>query len=220
MSLIDRAGGLAGIGAAIYILFLPGCICELWLPETTGVDVGPGDPSALVVESVNPDNARVAGYIGLIAVILLVMFFSRLYGALRDASGPNSWLPIMALAGGLLLAGFLLFEIGLTFASMELASYTDETEVANFLVIWRWNSANLAAPPFALALFSSTLVAWSSRAFPGWYRWVSAVLLVLLLLASAMGTPGLAVAPGMLWMFLTSFVLVIRTPRGVTQTAP
>lgn len=33
MSLIDRAGALAGIGAAIYILFLPGCICDLWLPR-------------------------------------------------------------------------------------------------------------------------------------------------------------------------------------------
>lgn len=186
-----------------------------------GIDLAPGAPSALVAKSFAADagRARVAGYIGLIAVVLLVTFFSRLYGALRDVSGQNSWLPIMALAGGLLLAGFILFEVGLTFATIEMQAYKDESEVANFFVIWRWNAANLAAPPFAIAILSTTLVSWSTRSFPRWYRQASAVLLVLLLITSGMGTPGLAIAPGMLWMFLTSFVLTLRPKRPVTQTA-
>ncbi len=221
MSLIDRAGGLAGIGAAIYILFLPGCICNLWVPRAE-VDVGPEDSSALVAKTFgdNQESVRVGAYLGLIAVFLLIMFFSRLYGALRDASGPSSWLPIMALAGGILMAGVLLVEIGLGFASSELSSYGEETQVVRFFVLWGWNSANLFAPPFAIALVSTTLVALSAKAFPQWYRWASAALLVLLLLSSAvLRAPGLALAPGMLWMFLTSFVLALRPNRGLIQTA-
>lgn len=221
MSLIDRAGGLAGIGAAIYIFFLPGCICNLWVPRAE-VDVGPEDSSALMAKAftANQDSDRLHAYFGLIAVFLLIMFFSRLYGALRDASGPSSWLPTMALAGGVLMAGVLLVEIGLGFASSELSSYGEETQVLKFFVLWGWNSANLFAPPFAIALVSTTLVAFSAKAFPQWYRWTSAALLVLLSLTSGvLRAPGLAIAPGMFWMFLTSFVLALRPNRGLTQTA-
>jgi hypothetical protein len=219
--LIDRAGGLAGLGPAIYILFLPGCICDLWMP-TTGMDVEPEDSSALVAKAfaANGESVRVGAYLGLIAVFLLVMFFSRLHGALRDASGPNSWLPNMALAGGILMAGVLLIEIGLGFASSELSSYGEETQVVRFFVLWSWNSANLFAPPFAIALVSTTLVALSARAFPQWYRWASAALLALLLMTSGvLRAPGLALVPGMLWMFLTSLVLALKPNRGLTQTA-
>ncbi len=221
MSLIDRAGGLAGFGAAIYILFLPGCICDLWIP-TIGMDVEPEDSSALMAKAfaANGESVRLSAYFGLIAVFLLVMFFSRLYGALRDASGLSSWLPTMALAGGVLMAGVLLVEIGLGFASSELSSYGEETQVVKFFVLWGWNSANLFAPPFAMALASTTLVALSAKAFPQWYRWASAALLVLLLLTSGvLRAPGLAIVPGMLWMFLTSFVLTLGPKRGLTQTA-
>jgi hypothetical protein len=221
MSLIDRAGGLAGLGAAIYILFLPGCICDLWIPPAD-VDIGPEDSSALMAKAftANQDSERLGAHFGLIAVFLLIMFFSRLYGALRDASGPSSWVPTMALAGGVLMAGVLLVEIGLDFASSELSSYGEETQVVKFFVLWGWNSANLFAPPFAITLASTTLVSLSAKAFPQWYRWASAALLVLLLLTSGvMRAPGLAIVPGMLWMFLTSFVLTLEPNRGLAQTA-
>ena len=221
MSLIDRAGGLAGIGAAIHMLFLPGCICNLWVPRAE-VDVGPEDSSALMAKAftANQDSDRLHAYFGLIAVFLLIMFFSRLYGALRDASGPSSWFPTMALAGGVLMAGVLLVEIGLGFASSELASYGEETQVLKFFVLWGWNSANLFAPPFAMALASTTLVALSAKAFPQWYRWASVALLLLLLLTSGvMRAPGLAIVPGMLWMFLTSCVLALGPKRGLTRMA-
>jgi hypothetical protein len=221
MSLTDRAGGLAGLGPAIYILFLPGCICDLWIP-TIGMEVGPEDSSALVAKAfaANGESVRVGAYLGLIAVFLLVMFFARLYGALRDASGPSSWLPNMALAGGILMAGVLLIEIGLGFASSELSSYGEETQVVRFFILWSWNSANLFAPPFAIALVSTTLVVLSALAFPQWYRWASVALLVLLLVASGvLRAPGLALVPGMLWLFLTSFVLTLGPKRGLTQRA-
>lgn len=216
MRLIDRLAGVAGIGAAIYLLFLPGCICDLWIPKAE-MDIGPESPSAQIAAALaaNSESARLGAYFGLIAVFLLIMFVSRLYGALRDVPGASSWLPSMALAGGVLLAAVLLVEIGLGFASSELSSYGNETEVVRFFVLWGWNSASLAAPPFAMILASTTLVTMSAKAFPKWYRLASAALLVLLLVISGVvRAPGLAIAPGVLWMLLTSFVLIVGSDVG------
>ena len=205
MSLIDRLGGLAGIGAATYFLFLP--------VPTQEVEVGLGEPSAQVAEALaaNAESERLGSYLGLIAVFLLVMFFARWYGALRDAA-PRSWLPVMTLAGGVLLAGVLLVEIGMTFAGAEIGRLGEETEVVNFFALWGYQSANLFAPPFAIALASSTMAVFSAAGSPTWYRWASAGLLVLLLLiVGVLRAPGLAIAPGTLWMFLTSIVLTRGT---------
>lgn len=228
MRLIDRVGGLAGTGAAIYILFLPGCICDLWIPRTQA-NLEPGAPSGVIAKAfaANRDSHRVGAFIGLIAVFLLIIFFSRLYGALKDVSKPGSWLPIMVLASGVLMAGSLLFEIGLGFSASELSFasrgsnlYEQETVVARIFLIWGWNSAHLLAPPFALALAGTTFTAWSASAFPKWYRWASVALLVpLLLISVVMRAPGLGIAPGMVWMFLTSFVLAIRPKARAAEPA-
>ena len=213
MSLIDRIGGAAGIGAAIYLLFRPGCICDLWIDESRAAyDIPPETPSADIARAfaANTDSTRIHAYIGLIAVFLLLVFFSRLHGALRDAAGSRSWLPTAALAGGVLLAGVLTFDVSLSFAASELTDYGNETEVLRFFPLWGWSSATLWSPPFALALMGTTLVVWSTEAFPQWYRRMSTVLFVLLLLIAGVGLPGLAIAPGMLWMFATGLLLTVR----------
>ena len=223
MTLIDRIGGAAGIGAGIYFLFRPGCICDLWIDETRAAyDIAPETSSAEIARAfaANTESARMHAYIGLIAVFLLLLFFSRLHGSLRDAAGPSSWLPTAALAGGVLLAGELTFDIGLTFAASELTDYGNETEVLRFFPLWGWYSATLWAPPFVLALLGTTLVAWSTEAFPEWYRWTSAVMCGLLLLITVAGMPGLAIAPGMLWMFATGFLLTVRQISPMTEHAP
>ena len=228
MSVIDRIGGAAGLGGAVYFFFLPGCVCDLWMGKSGHtVDIGPETPTAEVARTfvAETDAARASAYVGLVAVLLLVVFFARLYGALQDASAPSGWLPMVTFAGGLLMAGVLLFDIGLSFAASELRDYGGETEVLRFFPLWRWNSANLFAPPFFLALFGTTFVAWSTRAFPNWYRWASPALLVLLLLsAGVLRAPGLAVFPGTLWMFLTALVLATRAidtqePLAATPSA-
>lgn len=174
MIFIDRLAGVAGLGAAVYLLFLPGCVCDLWMPPV-GMDVSPGDPTSKLMEAFTADggaSARVGAYFGLLAIFLLVVFFARLYGALRDASPATSWFPMLAMSGGVLLAGFLLIENGLKLATSELGalpfthSHAGETEVARFFVLWGWNSAGLAAPPFAMALTGTTAVAFSSGVFP------------------------------------------------------
>ena len=222
MTLIDRIGGAAGIGAAIYFLFRPGCICDLWIDESRAAyDIAPETPSAEIARAfvANTESARIHAYIGLIAVFLLLVFFSRLHGALRDAAGPSSWLPTAALAGGVLLAGVVTFDVGLSFAASELTDYGNETEVLRFFPLWGWSSATLWSPPFALALLGTTLVAWSTDVFPQWYRRMSTVLFVLLLLIAGVGLAGLAIAPGMLWMLATALLLTVRQIPPVAARA-
>lgn len=213
MSIIDRLGALAGIGAAAYFMFLP--------VPTSEVSMSPEDPSAQIAEKLagNSGPARLGALLGLIAVVLLMMFFSRLHGALQQTSTPSSWLPTMAMTGGVLLASVLLLEIGVAYASSELISEGQDTQVAKFFVLWDWNSATLFAPGFAITIIATTLVAWTEDGAPEWYRWVSAASLVLLLLISGvMRAPGLAIAPGMLWMFATSLMLAIQ-PKSTPTTA-
>ena len=220
MRFVDRAAGAAGIPVALYLMFLPGCVCDLWIPKK-GPDIEPGDASDVVAQYfvANSESGRVGAYLGLIAVFLMVAFFSRLHGALRDATPRASWLPIAVLSGGVLMAVVAIVEVGLAFAASELDNYGGETQVVRFFVLWGWNSANLLTPPFGLALVGTTLVAFSTRAFSDWCRWGSAALLVLLLLISAvLRAPGLAVAPGMLWLVLTSFMLV--THRSAVRPDP
>lgn len=220
MSWIDRAGGLAGLGAAVHFLFLPGCVCDLWTVGPAGPELTPETPSAVIAAAFGADagRARLTAALGLLAVFLLVVFFSRLDGVLRKGARPGSWFPSLTLVGGVLLAVILLVNAGFGFAASELTSYGEETQVVRFFLLWSWNVASLFAPAFALALLGTTLGAFTSVRLPGWYRWASAVLLVVLLLSSLVG-PGLAVLPGTLWMFLTAALLVTRTEgAGKTHT--
>jgi hypothetical protein len=207
MALADRAVALAGIAGAVLILLF------VSLTEPSG---SPDDPSSALARALvdNRDSARTGAHIGLIAVFFLIMFMSQLYGTLRDASGPTSWFPTLALVGGILLSGVLLTEVGFAFASSELASYGEDTQIAKLFILWPWNSANLLAPPFAALLAGGTLVAFSADAFPTWFRWAGAVLLTLMLLiAGVLRAPGLATAPGTLWIILASGMLASRPGR-------
>ncbi len=214
MRLIDRAGALAGIGATVLILLFVGMTDVSSEPNS-----GPEDPSSQLARALaaNRESARLGSYLGLIGVFLLVVFAARLYGALREASVPGSWVPVMSVIGGVLLAGTLLVDIGFAYAASELSSYGEDTQVAKLFILWGWNSANLYAPSFVIIIGSSTAVAFSARAFPYWFRWASVLLLVLMLLiVGVMRAPGLATAPGMLWMILASLVLAIGSRGSVS----
>ena len=215
MSWIDRLAGLTGVAAAFYLLMLPGCVCDLWT-SSPAMDVEPGDPTARIAASLAASSAagRTGAHLSLLAVFLLVVFFARLHGALRQTVGPASWLPSLALAGGVLMAAVVLLDSGLAFAAAELGAQEHGAELGRLFVLWGWNSASLFAPPFALALVSTTAAGFSDGLFRPWYRWVSALLLVLLVLAAAVvRAPGLALFPGVVWMFLTAFQLSRTTPH-------
>lgn len=219
MHWVDRAGGLAGIVAAVHLLYLPGCVCDLWIAGTSAPELTPDSLSATVAQAFAADagRARVAAMFGLLAVFLVTVFFARLDGALRAAATPGAWTARLPLLGGMLLAVVLLVDAGLGFAASELSDYGTETEVLRFFVLWQWNSASLFAPAVALALLGTTVAAFTTTAFPPAYRWASLVLLVLLVLATPIG-PGLALFPGTFWMFLTAGILVVRRPTA--EVAP
>lgn len=201
MSLTDRAGALAGIAGSVLVFVF------VTLAEPAG---DPDDPSAVIANAAvdNRDSARVGAYVALLAAFSFVVFVSRLHSALRRATGPESWLPTAALVGGILLIVWLLVEAGFTFAASEPESYGGDTQVAKLFTLWSWNSANLLAPAFSALVGASTFVGFTARTFPPWFRWTGAVLLALILLiVTVLSAPGLATAPGTLWIFLASVVL-------------
>ena len=155
----------------------------------------------------------------MIGVFLVIVFASRLYTVLADAAGPNSWLPIAALAGGILLGGVVLLQIGFTFAASELGSYGDDIQIARMFSLWGWNAATIYAPPLALLLASGTAVALTAEGFPEWFRWASTLLLLAMVTIVALGAPGFATGAGFLWMALASLMLTIRPPRAAAENA-
>ena len=203
MSVIDRAGFLAGaLGTALVLAYVG-------LAES-GAE--PEDSSSVIAAALveNQDSARLAAQLGLLAALLLTVFTSRLHGTLRSAAGPDSWFPTLALVGGVLIVGVLLVEAGLTYAASELESYGSDSQFTRLFIVWSWNSANLYAPGFIALLGGSTLVAFTAKAFPTWLRWTGAVLLTLsVFLVAVLRVPGLATAPGSLWVMLASVTLSI-----------
>jgi hypothetical protein len=166
----------------------------------------------------NRDSARVGAYVALLAAFLFVLFVSRLHSDLRTASAPGSWLPTASLLGGFLLIGWLLVEAGFTFAASEPESYGEDTQVAKLFTLWSWNSANLLAPSFAALLGGSTFVGFSARIFPPWFRWSGVVFLALMLvIVAGLRAPGLAAAPGTLWIILASVVLATDRSAGTSE---
>lgn len=210
MSVLDRVGGVAGLaGAALVVFFV-----TLAESEADAVDSSAVAAAALVD---NRDSARLGAYVGVLAAFLLIVFVARLHGALRNLAGPGSWFPGVALVGGAVLIGVLLIEVGFAFAASELRSYGQDAPVARLFILWSWNSANLFVPGLAALLVGSTLVGFSAKAFPPWFRWLGVALLLVMLLTAASGAPGLAVAPGLLWVGLASILLALTPTAALVR---
>ena len=203
MKLMDRAAGACGIvGVALVVAFV-----SLSTPNAN-----PDDPSSAIAEALvdNRDDARLGAYIGFFGAFLLIVFVSRLHSALRNATGPATWAPTVALIGGTLLVVTLVVDAGFSYAASELHSYGLETQVATFFLLWSWSSANLYAPGFAALLTGASLVVFRSNTFPGWYRWISVALLtVIALLVMVLRATWFVAAPGSLWIVITSILLAV-----------
>lgn len=203
MTLMDRVAGAAGIVA------VPPILAFVSLSEPMAV---PDDPSAAIAQALvdNRDSARLGAYLGLLGAFVLIVFVSRLHGALRKAAGPDAWAPTVALIGGTLIVATLVVDAGFSFVASDLESYGQDTQVAKLFILWSWNSATFYAPGFAALLTGASLVAFHTNAFPGWFRWMSAALLsVMVLIATVLRFPGLAIAPGCLWVVITSVLLAV-----------
>ena len=167
-----------------------------------------------------PGSARVAAYLGLLRGVLLARLLRSTPLRISSSTQRFDLDPGVGAGGGLLIAVAILIENGFVLAASVLDDYGGDTRVTKMFVVWQWLSATLLAPGFLALLTGGTLGALSSRSAPRWFRWASVVLLVLVvLIAGVLEAPGLATAPGSLWVVLVSILLIARPSAFGTGAA-
>ena len=179
-------------------------------------DANPSDAPLSIAAALidNEDNARLASQLGLAAVLLLVVFVGRLYGAMRQG-GASGWLPSVALLGGGVIIAALLFEIGVVLAQTSTEAFRDTPELAVVLVQLSWNSAALYAPGFAALMLGTTATCFKSAVLPSLVGWLGVALLgVMALIVVLLQAPGLATVPGSVWAIAVSLTLAVSNGRS------
>lgn len=102
------------------------------------------------------------------------------------------------------LAGWLLVEVGFTFAATEPESYGEDRRWRSCSRSGHGIQATCSLRHHAL-LGGSTFVGFSARIFPPWFRSTGVVFLALMLvIVAVLRAPGLAAAPGTLRITLAS----------------
>jgi hypothetical protein len=159
---------------------------------------------------------RVGLGLELLGLSLLVVFLARAAAYLRSAEGPGSWLPGLALAGGLVTVSVKLafaapYVVGLAVTDLpgEQALLLQRLNDAAFLV------SAMTSGLMVLGLAGSAL---RSRVVPRWLAAVGLPVAALAVFGSLAprdldGTPGVAgFLLGLLWLLVTSLVLAVRRP--------
>lgn len=157
----------------------------------------------------NREDGRLGAYFLLLAALLLLLFIGRLAGYLRQRGEESEWMSMTVLAGGAAFAGVVLVDAGFAFAVSELDTFGSDPAVAKTLFLWGWNSAFLYAAPLTAIAAGTTVTAIAQALFPAWTRWVSLVLVVVMLVGFLLGVPGIASGVGLLWMALMSILLTL-----------
>jgi hypothetical protein len=205
MGQVQRWSGLSGILAVALLI----TAVSLSFP-VGGVGTSVGDPSADIAAALadNQDNAQVGARLMLAAGFFWILFSAALYGRLRRSD--TGWLPAIVGISGAVAASLMLVEASFTLAMTEVTGYEEDTQVAQMLMAWHWNSAAIYAPPLIATMVGTLGVDLARHAFPGWFRWLTSGLLALCLMLSVIGLPGLASGPAMLWVLVASVLLVTR----------
>jgi hypothetical protein len=219
MPLIERLAALSGLAGSVVILV------GISLADTSGSGLGadPTDPSSLIAKALvqNRGQTRMGAQLLLLGAFLMLWFLSYLYSHLRNAEGTSRWPSALVLGGGFVIATFLLIESGFYYAGSELENYGSDTQVAKMIHLWGWNSASLVAPGFAAILFGSAVTGFRHGAIQRWLAWFSVVMLVILVvIAVVLGTPGLGAGVGSLWTVVASLTLAFSpgvSPRSATE---
>lgn len=210
---LGRTGALAG---AAFV------VCVLVGNTLTDGEAPPEDTPATALAyfaALTSGAPRIGLALELLGFCLFLAFVARLHAALRDAEGPRSWLPGLALAGGLAMAAV---KVGSGAAVVVGVSVDDLTGEQAQLLLRLNDAAFLLSAMLAGVLVLGT--AGSALASDLLPRWLSALgipigaLAVLGSLApsSLDGGPGVAgFLLGLLWLAATSVVLAVRNDSGV-----
>ncbi|MDQ3043803.1 MAG: hypothetical protein M3R06_01445 [Chloroflexota bacterium] len=213
----DRLGALSGVVAvALTMTFF---VLTDPFDETTNPN--PTQPSAELARASldNRDDARTGSSLGLAGAFLLLWFLGYLHRHLRRAEGEDGWLASVAYGGGLVTVGLVLVAVSFSFAVSELATYGEDTQVAKTYFIYGWNFSSVLAPPLGALVAGTAVVSVRFAALPRWLAWVSA-LIVVAMLVLAPSVPGLVALVGLAWIALVSLALFVRTWRDDLGPAP
>lgn len=210
-SIWDRLGALSGI-LSVGLIAGYAILTDPYDPAT---NPNPTQPSALLAEVLvnNREQARLGAYLGLAGVFLLFWFLGYLRRHLQRAEGEAGWLASVAYGGGLVGAGMVLVAVSFSLATSELSNYGDDTQVAKVFFVYGWNAASVLAPPFGALVAATTAAGLRYRALPRWFGWVS-LLITILTLAMSVTMPGIGGLISLVWIGLTSIVLLLRTWRA------
>lgn len=157
----------------------------------------------------------------LLGFALMAVFVARLYAVLRDAEGPGSWLPGLALVGGMVTlavklgsAAFLFVPLTVTDLPGEQAKLLLQLGDGAFLV------SALTSGILTLGVAGSALV---SGVLPRWLAALGLPIGALAVLGSLApssldGTPGVpGFLLGLLWLGAIAVVLAVKTGRSVSS---
>lgn len=203
----DTLGALAGAA---------GVLLTFGFVSVASHDSDPSDAPATIAAALidNKSDAELAAQLGLAAAFLFVVFVARLFGTLRQ-SGASSWLPSIALLGGGAIIAALLFEIGVVLAQTSTEALHDTPELAVVLVQLSWNSAALYAPGFAALMLGTTATCFRSAVLPSPIKWLGVALLAAMaLIVVLLQAPGLATAPGSVWVIAVSLTMAVSKAPG------
>ena len=208
-----------GAGLAFVGLFLGGLLFADVLAGRPypGIDEPVGQISDYF--GANGAEVRALSFFHALAAVALVIFVAYVRAFLGRVEGNAGGLSTLAFGGGLMAASFLLLS-ALLFWALARPVTAGESAVARALFDLSFLAGGVALlGSLGLFIGATSLVALRTRALRAWIGWMGIVTAVISLLsvatmlseAGALGPGGiiaLAALPAILWISLTSFVLV------------
>lgn len=211
----ERRAGWAGI--AFFVVFAAGAV----LSAIVG---GSGNSRAEVVAAYSDsgDNTLL-GLSGFLMALALIPFVPFLVGLCSRVSGPEReerGLAIVALVGGVLMAGFLslgsLLTVAVPASEEFLDEYTVNADVAQTLEVMSWWALNFTSMAGTLLVGAVALAARRIGFLPRWLGIVG--IAVAVIGVAGLFTWGLSIGLELLWLLAASIGLV-RRPRVVRIAA-
>jgi hypothetical protein len=209
--IIDRLGGACGL-LAVALIVLGN--------DVLGVNPGARDLTASRAEIAQYVDAHplTAGhwagfYLQVVAVLLLMVFFGRLWGVLRRAEGASGWLSTVAFGGGALYVALQLAALPAAVAAFSRADEGFDPQLVAALIDISNVAWALGWALWALVLGATAVVVLQTGVLPRWLGWTAAGIAPALLVGLARATAGPAVIPWVLtlgWLVVVSLVLMIR----------
>ncbi len=199
-----RLAALAGAGSV-----LTGAVGSS-LSDYGGAGLNPGTSLELTAEyfSEHIGAARAGAGLSAAAAVLALVFA----GPVRVRLG--GWPGVVGAAGAVLLAVYELAGAGLMTLAVTAGEYTDG-QTARMLVVAQWETARLAGVPVLAMVLAALVAGFRGRELPTWFRWLSVVFLIPLVLAlvPAVGPSGALALLGTLWVVVASVFFAVERLR-------